>query len=303
MMHQPKVLIVAMAGLVASMTQPSVLGAENDSAIEEKIDQLFTGIVSAETPGCAVGVAHEGQLVFAKGYGLANLEHRIPITAQTGFRIASVSKHFTAMAILLLEEQGAVSLGDDIRKYFPELPEYASVVTIGDLVYHSSGLPDNGDLGLEWEAAPDYFLSWAEKDDFFEEGLNYHFVPRREYLKRIAAIKSLKFEPGSRYQYNNAGYVLLSALIERVSGHTLRAFADEFMFRPLAMNATFFNDRALAVVPNRADGYHRTPDGSYIKYMSDLNLVGDGGVFTTIEDYFLWDQNFMKISLERAGPR
>ncbi len=297
--------ILALSALIlAGLAGRSPVAAASD--LEDKaarVDALFSGLVGEHSPGCAVGVIENGQFVFQKGYGLANLAHDIPITATTKFRLASTSKQFTAAAIAILVRQGRVSLDDDIRKYLPELPDYGEKVTVANLVHHTSGLPDEyKDLGFRLEEWPDYYREYG---DFFTRNEWFgreEFLSNSTYLKRITSISKLKFKPGSRYEYNNPGYFLLGQIVERVSGMTLRRFADASIFGPLGMNDSFFNDRGVEVVPNGADGYLTLPDGRVLVYNTDLNMVGEDGVYTTLEDFLRWDSNFYANVLNDSDP-
>ena len=259
-----------------------------------QVDSVFRDVNTNSSPGCAVSVVHRGRFLHKKGYGMANLDHGIPITPRTKFRIASMSKQITAASIVLLVEQERMSLDDDIRKYVPELPEYKFTVTVRNLLNHSSGLPGYVEITNDWQERPDYFHEYG--DDFFRD-VDYsmeEFYSISTYLKRIASVDTLQFQPGTKFQYNNLAYHLLGQIVERVSDQTLREFADANIFQPLGMRDTLYNDRAREVLPNRADAYLTLPDGRIIRYNTDLNMVGEGSIFTTIEDYYLWDQNFYR---------
>lgn len=289
--------------LACLATQPIAAGAPDPEDKSARVDALFAGLVGEHSPGCAVGVIEDGQFVFQKGYGLANLAHDVPITPKTRFRLASTSKQFTAAAIAILVRQGKVSLGDDIRKFLPELPDYGEKVTVANLVHHTSGLPgEYEEVGFRLEEWPDYY---HEYEDFFTENKWFgreEFLSNSTYFKRIAAVGNLRFKPGSRYEYNNPGYFLLGQIVERVTGQTLRKFADANIFKPLGMNDSFFNDRGVEVVRNGADGYLTLPDGRVLIYNTDLNMVGEDGVYTTLEDFLRWDRNFYGNVLNDSDP-
>ena len=265
-----------------------------------RVDALFADVDTTHTPGCAVGVRHDGHWLLRKGYGMANLDHAIPIGPDTRFRIASISKQFTAAAVLLLVEQGRLTLDQDIRSILTDLPDYGDVVRVRHLLTHSSGLPDYGpEVGTGPESWPDYYNAFPEffrEDDSREQD---QFFSISRFYAGIRSVGTLKFRPGTHFRYNNAGYFLLSQIVERVTGKTLREFADENIFQPLGMHDTFFNDRAREVVPRRADGYLTLPDGRIIRFNTALNMVGDGGVFTTLDDFARWDDNFYH---NRLGP-
>jgi CubicO group peptidase (beta-lactamase class C family) len=243
-------------------------------ASECKVDKLFSEWDRPDSPGCAVGVIQNGQLVYKRGYGMANLEHDVPITSRTVFRIASTSKQFTAMCIALLAEQGELSLDDDIRKHLPEMPKYGYTITIWHLIHHTSGLYDYVEL---------MNLAGTRDEDPCTDDNVIEMLGRQE---------TLNFTPGSEYLYSNTGYYLLGLIVKRVSGQSLREFAEARIFEPLGMMDTQFHDDHTAVVKHRAAGYSPRDDGGYRIDMTAQDLVGDGGLFTTVEDLYLWDQNF-----------
>lgn len=242
----------------------------------KKVDRLFTAWDMPDYPGCALGIIEDGQLVYKRGYGMADLEHDVPISSQTVFRIASTSKQFTATCIALLAEQGKLSLDDDIRQYLPDLPAYEWIITIRHLIHHTSGLRDYLEL-ME--------LAGKRSDDFYTDD---------EVMALLARQKTLNFAPGDEYLYSNTGYYLLGVIVERASGRSLREFAEENIFGPLGMEDTHFHDDYTEVVPRRAAGYSLGEDGDCWIDMTTLGMVGDGGLFTTVEDLFLWDQNFYR---------
>ncbi|MFQ5926283.1 MAG: serine hydrolase domain-containing protein [Terriglobia bacterium] len=240
----------------------------------DKVDKLFAEWDKTDSPGCALGVIQNGKLIYQRGYGMANLEHNIPIIAKSVFRIGSTSKQFAAMSILLLAEQGKLSLGDDIRNYLPEMPDYESPITIRHLIHHTSGLRDYLTL-----------MSLAGKSDA-------DYYRDEDLVRLLARQKALNFQPGEKFLYSNSGYFLLSQIVQRASGKSLRAYAEEHIFKPLGMNHTHFHDDYRMIVKNRAAGYAPVKEDGYRIDMTTLEMVGDGGVFTTVEDLFLWDQNF-----------
>lgn len=239
----------------------------------DKVDKLFEEWDSTASPGAAVGIIHDGEIVYARGYGMANLEHNVPITSDTVFRIGSTSKQFTAACVAILSLQGKLSLDDDIRKYLPELPVYEKPITVRHLVHHTSGIRDY--LGLA-------YLSGKSRDDFYTP---------EESVSMLARQKGLNFTPGDEHLYSNSGYFLLGVIVSRVSGKSLDAFSQEHIFKPLGMKNTHYHDDYTKIVKKRADGHAKTADGFKI-LNTTLNHVGDGGVFTTVEDLYLWDQAF-----------
>ena len=242
------------------------------SGLKAEVDRVFAPWDKPESPGCALGIVHEGKLVYQKGYGQANLEHNIPINPSTVFYIASTSKQFTAASIALLAKQNRLSLDDDIRKYLPELPEHDSRITLRHLIHHTSGIPDYLELlGLAGERL----------DDVHGE---------EEILELLSRQKSLSFKPGDQFLYSNSGYFLLGVIVKRVSGKSLAQFAEEQIFNPLGMTHTRFHDSRTRLVKNRAQGYFSSKEGEFRNYLTQFDRVGDGGLMTTVEDLFRWDQ-------------
>jgi CubicO group peptidase (beta-lactamase class C family) len=237
-----------------------------------RVDQLFAPWDKPETPGCAVAVVEHGTVLHQRGYGAAHLEHGVPITTRSVFYLASVSKQFTATAIALLAERGKLSLDDPIRKHFPELPAYTQPITVRHLIHHTSGLRDYLSL-----------FNMAGRPD------NY-YTSDSEVLELLARQKALNFAPNTEHLYSNSGYVLLAQLVRRVSGQSLRDWAAANIFAPLEMRDSQFLDDHNAVVRNRAVGYSPRPGGGFAVNSATLDVVGDGGMFSTVEDLVRWEQ-------------
>ena len=250
-----------------------------DAELSRSIDALFSGLDAANEPGCVVGVIHEGEYIHERGYGLANLEYRVPLTSASVFRIGSVSKQFTAMAIAILAERGELDLDADVHTYLPDLMDYGREVTIRQMIHHISGMGD-----YDHEA-----FTKADGTPFRFGNEDYSTI---DEFYAMAAKAGLVFEPGTRYQYSNLAYFLLAHVVERVSGRTLSAFADEEIFGRLGMDHSLFNDNVDQVIPNRAYGYRKVDDGTWEVFMTNLDYVGDGGVFTSLDDFVRWDRNF-----------
>lgn len=236
-----------------------------------KIDALFSAWSNA-TPGVAVAISRNNQALYNKAFGLADLEHLVPNTTQTIFECGSVSKQFTAAAILLLAKEGKLSLTDDVRKYVPELPVYDKPITIQHLLNHTSGLKDWGVVfGL---------TGWPRSTRVYTQELSFDIIFRQS---------SLNFTPGSAYSYSNSNYVMLTLIVERVSKQSLADFTTERLFKPLGMNHTKWRDNFREVIPNRAVAYSRSR-GKYIQNMPFENVYGPGGLLTTTEDLLRWNQ-------------
>jgi CubicO group peptidase (beta-lactamase class C family) len=239
------------------------------------VDEVFADLAKPGSPGCALAVAREGKILYEKGYGLANIEENVTITPQTVFDIGSTSKQFTAASILLLEKQGKLSVQDDIRKYVPEVPDYGHKITILHLLNHTSGLRDYLTL---------FELAGVNTDNVTTDD---------DALAIIARQKALNFEPGSEWLYSNSGFFLLSVIVKRAGGKTLREYATENIFDPLQMKQTVFRNEHTQLVPNRALAYD--PKDANTRYTLDVSYfeqTGDGAVHTSVEDLLKWDENF-----------
>jgi CubicO group peptidase (beta-lactamase class C family) len=247
---------------------------EPNRAYTDRVDSLFSEWDKPDSPGCAIAVVRDGAVIYSRGYGMADLDHAIPISAHSVFDIASTSKQFTAVCVALLARQGKLSLDDQIQKYLPEIRQYEQPITIRHLIHHTSGLRDYIAL-ME-------LAGWRFENDYSDD----------ELIGLITRQGELNFQPGDEYLYCNTGYLLLAEIIKRVSGVSLRAFADEAIFAPLGMKATHFHDDFGEIVTNRAVGYSPEDGGGYRIDMSLFDVVGDGGVYTTVEDLCLWDANF-----------
>jgi CubicO group peptidase (beta-lactamase class C family) len=271
---QPPSLATPVASSVNSASAPRPTPPESDLAA--KIDPIFASFADprANTPGCAVGVYRAGEIVFAKGYGYANLEHGIPITARTTFEIGSMSKQFTATAILLLADDGRLSLDDDVRKFIPELPDYGHRITLRHLLHHTGGLREYDDL---------LRLSGWDVADVATE---------REALHFLVLQKGTNFPPGTQWSYSNTGYFVLGQVVKRVSGKTLAEFSKERIFEPLGMHDTSILDDHTLVIPRHATGYSPREGGGFQVNTSALEVTGDGNIQTTIFDLARWDGNF-----------
>lgn len=246
--------------------------SESQSA---RVDKLFATWNGKDTPGCAVGISRNGVIVYHHGYGMANLELNVPITPETVFAIASITKSFTAMSVLLAAEQGKLSLDDEVQKYIPEWRDRADHITIRHLLTHTSGLRDAFAL-----------LGWAP---LTESAGDYN----EAIARMLARQRGLNFAPGTEYQYNNGGYNLLATILKRAAGQSLREFADPNIFKPLGMTHTHVHDDVPMLVPNRASGYTRYISG-WRAAKVDGGIVGNAGMYSTVGDLLLWEENFEK---------
>ena len=251
--------------------------AAQEDSIGRSIDRVFDKWRAGNGPGCAVAVSRNGQPVFAGGYGMANLETGTPIRPTSVFHVASVSKQFTATAIMLLERDGKLSLDDDIRKYLPEIPSYGTTITIRQLLTHVSGLRD------------EFELLYLARQRFEEDR-----ITEADALDMIVRQTALNFTPGSEVLYSNTGYTLAGMIVRRVSGKSLREFAAERIFQPLGMTRTHFHDDQAMVVPDRTTGYEvrSGPDGPWRVSAPPYDLYGPTNLFTTVGDLLKWEANF-----------
>ena len=262
----------------------------NKSDLSSTVDQLAASYIDQQDPGCAIGVIHNAEYVHKAGYGMANLEHNIPITPKSIFRTGSVSKQFTAMTIAILAERGDLDLDSDVHEYLPDLMDYGYTVTVRQMVHHLAGM---GDYESAAFMKPDGTQFRFGNEDYWTTEEFYEAVTRAPLIHA----------PETKWEYSNLGYFLLAMVVEKVSGKTLRAFAAEEIFDPLQMQASFFNDNVNEPVAHRADGYRRLDDGSSEIYMTNLDWVGDGGVYTNLDDFIAWDQNFYANKLGAGGDR
>jgi len=254
------------------------------SADQLNIDSLFSQWDHAESPGAALGIIQNGELIYTKGYGIADLEHDIPIDQSSVFYIGSVSKQFVTMCILLLEEQGKLDLDDEIQKHLPDFPRYDAPLTIRHFIHHTSGVRDYLTL---WSLSGKDYLDHIDENDV------YALIKRQ---------KTLNFIPGEKYLYSNSCYFMLAMIIEKASGVSIKEYAQEHIFGPLGMKNSHFHDDFLHIIKNRAFSYAPGEHGSsYQNLIMRFDLVGSGGVYTNVEDLYLWDQNFYKNKLGTGG--
>ncbi len=244
-----------------------------------RVDSVFAQFTLPGSPGCAVAVIDHGRTVYSRAFGLADVGHEVPNSVETVFDIGSNAKQFTATAILLLEEQGKLSIDDPVRKFIPELPEYDWPITLRHLLTHTSGIRD-------------YFDLMSLKGEFV--GNNYS---DDHYLNLVFSQSELNFRPGDQQMYSNSGFILLAEIVQRVSGVSLAQFARENIFQPLGMTHTRFVEDLFELVSQRANSYGRIPSGGYWQGVSCATNAGDGGMLSTLADLALWDANFYKNQL------
>ena len=263
----------ALGLLISSLAATTVAGQQFPA--NPKVDRIFAEWDKPSSPGCAVGVLQSGRFVYERGYGMANLDYDIPNSPKLVYYVGSDSKQFTAASIALLVLDGKIALDDDIRKYIPETPDYGTPITINHLIHHTSGIRDIYVL---------MSLGGLRLEDVFSDS---------EEIALISRQKELNFKPGDDYLYSNSGYFLLAEIVKRVTGKSLREFADERIFRPLGMTHTHFHDDPGHVMKGRAMSYEQDGKGGYrISYLQNFDKIGAGGLYTTVEDLRKWDENF-----------
>jgi CubicO group peptidase (beta-lactamase class C family) len=260
-------LFMLFAGQAGNQAQ-----AQADPATQ--VDKLFERWNKTSSPGCALAVMKDGRIVYKRGYGMADLDHDVVITPASIFHVASVSKQFTAVSILLLAQEGKLSLEDEVRKHIPELPDFGERITIRHLIHHTSGLRDQWDLlGL---------AGWRYSLDLITD---------EDILSVMSRQKDLNFRPGERHLYCNTGYTLLAQIVKRVSGQSFRAFTTARIFEPLGMKNTHFRDDHAEIVKGMAYGY--VPSFNTFRLsITNFDTVGATSLLTTVEDLALWDENF-----------
>jgi CubicO group peptidase (beta-lactamase class C family) len=237
----------------------------------------------APAPGCAVGVSLNGQSVFEKAFGMAEMEHGIPNTANTVFESGSVAKQFTAASLVLLQQEGKLNIDDPVRKYLPELTDYGAPLTIRHMLNHTSGLRD-----------------WFSVRALAGEGYGEHIVTQQMVFDTIVRQKGLDFKPGSEYSYSNSGYQLAAMIVERVSKQKFPEFVAERFFKPVGMKNSAYRDDFQRITPGRAQAYSKDGNGPWRLNMPMMNVFGGGGMLTTVGDWLKWNATLDSRSL--GGP-
>lgn len=241
--------------------------------LETRIDKIFAPWDNKDSPGAAVAISKNGSIVFQKGYGLANLEYGIPNSHKTVFHVASVSKQFTAMSILLLAKEGLLNLDDEVIKFIPEFPKFEYPITIRHLIHHVSGLRD------QWQLL--VYGGWRMDD----------VITHEHIMKTLLKQRELNFKPGTKYLYCNSGYTLMAEIVKRITNESLTDYTNNNIFLPLSMNDTHFHDDHEQIVKNRAYSYSPYYN-SFKKKILSYATVGATSLFTTTTDLLKWSMNF-----------
>lgn len=280
--------LLPLLAVIAAAQPPAAKPPETQA---EKVDKIFERFNTTVSPGCALSVMKGGLMVYERGYGMADLDHDVPNRPDSVFHVASVSKQFTATAIILLALDGKLSLDDRIQKYIPELPDFGTPITIEHLIHHTSGLRD------QWELLG--LAGWRYSLDLITDN---------DVLELMSRQHELNFKPGEKHLYCNTGYTLLAQIVKRVSGKSFREFTTQRIFQPLGMKNTHFRDDHAEIIKHQALGYERAGN-TFRLSVTNFDTVGATSLLTTVEDLALWDENFYepkvggRVLLERQLQR
>jgi len=264
--------VLTLIAFLSTTTWAQVPDKQKVIAGAERAFEKYTKAYVGPAPGCAAAVSLNGETVFEKAYGLAELEHNVPNTPQTVFESGSVAKQFTAAALVLLQQDGKLSLDDPVRKHIPELPDYGAPLTIRHLLNHTAGLRD-----------------WGTVMSLTGAGRGERVINQDLALDVITHQRALDFTPGAEYSYSNSGYNLAAIIVERVSKHKFPAFVEERLFKPLGMKNSSWRDDYQRIVPGRAHAYSRQGNGPWRLNMPFMNVYGNGGMLTTVGDWMKWN--------------
>jgi CubicO group peptidase (beta-lactamase class C family) len=275
---KPK-LIIAVVGLLALGMTERAPAQSAEEAMDKKLDAIFSGVTAPDAPGLAALVRKNGRIVFERGYGVCDLRSKAKIDAHTNFRLASFTKQFTAMAILLLVHDGKLRYDETLTQIFPDFPEYGKAITIRNLLNHTSGLPDYEDLmeAVEKTKGP----VWTTEKQ----------IQDAEVFELLKREKNGKFVPGTGWSYSNSSYVVLGLIVAKVSGKTYGDFLHERIFAPLKMNRTIVFQKEKNEVANRAFGHSKENEALKETDQSATSAtLGDGGIYSNLEDLAKWDE-------------
>src|SRR6266478_405221 len=271
-------VILAVCASVCCLILPVKLNSTPRTPLQQKIDELFRAVTDDESPGLAVLVRKSGRTLFESGYGVRDLRSKARIDARTNFRLASFTKQFTAMAIMLLVHDGKLRYDQTLSEVFPDFPAYGKSITIGNLLNHTSGLPDYEDLmdACEKKSGP----TWSPQKQ----------IQDTEVLELLKKEKAGKFAPGTSWSYSNSGYVVLGLIVSKVSGKTFGDFLQARIFVPLKMDCTIVFQNGKNTVAKRAFGHSRENNAlKQTDQSSTSATLGDGGIYSNLEDLAKWD--------------
>ena len=265
-----KPLIVRFTLIIYFFFNSILVYSQND--FENIIDSILISKTDNSSPGLAIAVLNSDSVLMSKGYGLANLEHKIPFTSSTVSDIGSVSKHFTTYCILLCQEKGWLNIDDKIHKYLPELPDFGHDITIVQLMHHTSGLREIYNSM--------YVHGIRSGDGIYQE----------DVYRLFRDMNDLNFAPGEKYSYCNSAYMLLAEIVSKVSGHSFEEFISSNVFQPLGMNNSFVMDKPGEIFPNMAESYSSSGD-DFLRIFDHSSIQGAGGIYTTLDDLIIWVQH------------
>ncbi len=268
-----KIMVLLLSGLLAACGSENTVMNKKAAADNEEaqVDHILARYEGPDVPGAALMIIKDGQPIVKKGYGIAHFATDTPVTSMTDFRLASVTKEFTAMCILQLVENGDLTLGTSLTDIFPGFPEYGKTITIRHLLQHTSGLQD-------------YEVVMPDDLD--------HQITDSEVLQLMMNVDSAYFPAGEKYQYSNTGFAVLTQVLEKVTGQPFREYLQQHIFEPAGMTLTLAYVDGINEVPNRAYGYTIEADGAVVEtdQSSTSAVLGDGGIYSNLEDFYKWDQ-------------
>jgi CubicO group peptidase (beta-lactamase class C family) len=272
MRRRPTILAAAIVTLSSNAAAQHIVGVRDARSL--RADSVFQRFDRTDSPGCALGVYQDGKVLYARGYGMASLEHGVALSPRSVLDVGSISKQFTAMSILMLQNEGKLSLDDPIRKYIPEMPAYADKITLRRALSQTSGLRDL------------YVMMGQTGRTFAGDTI--------DALRVITHSAEPNYEPGARYLYTNSGWILAAQIVYRLTGKTLDQFAQERIFEPLGMRDTRYLADVTTIIPNGAEGYAPRAGGGFRVARStyDGAIVGAGAVHTSVEDFGRWLANY-----------
>jgi CubicO group peptidase (beta-lactamase class C family) len=262
--------------LIIMLTAVAPLAAQNPDPRVARVDSLFNAKLptNAVAPGCAVGIRHNGEVVYRRGFGLADIATGAPITPQSVFYTGSISKQFTAISVAMASRDGAIDLDAPANRWITELPPMAAGITVRQMIHHTSGLREKWDL-LAMKGVADSVL-----------------ITQQMVLDLVERQRALNSAPGTRYAYNNTAYDLLATLLERATGKTIRRFSDERIFQPLGMSRTLYADRFGEPIADKVMGYTSANNDSWREFPAMVETVGSGSLHSTLDDMLLWAESF-----------
>jgi CubicO group peptidase (beta-lactamase class C family) len=266
-------VLYLIAAMATGRVGVAVAGVDQPEA-SAQVDRLFAEWDKPGSPGCALAIMSDGHIIYERGYGIADLDHDVKITPTTVFHVASMSKQFTAASVLMLAQEGKLSLDDPATKYVPELPEFGVPITLRHLLHHTSGLRD------QWELLG--LAGWRYSLDLITDA---------DVLAVLSRQKALNFPPGSQFLYSNTGFTLLAQVVKHVSGQSFRSFTSGRIFLPLGMSHSHFRDDHAEIVKDMAYGY-APHHGDFGLSVTNFDTVGATSLLTTVEDLARWDENF-----------